>query len=75
MSIFASYAEDADQPLALTYISTAQQIDVDCGAKFANTAVAVGTISNSGGSRAAGKDHTVNLGAAVVAIAVALSIS
>jgi hypothetical protein len=75
MSIFAGYAVEASQPLAGTHISTAQEIDVECGATFANTTVAVGTISNNCSGRAAGKDHTVNLGAAVVAIAVALSMT
>ena len=51
MSIFAGYAEDIDQPLSTTYNGCAQQVDQGCGAKYANSTVAVGTIGTSGGQR------------------------
>ena len=51
MGIFAGYAEDIDQPLSTTYNGCAQQVDQGCGAKFANSTVAVGTIGTSGGQR------------------------
>ena len=47
MSIFAGYAKDTNQPLAKTYINTANEIDVGCGAGFANTNVPVGTMTSS----------------------------
>jgi hypothetical protein len=72
MTIFAGYAKDGNQPLAATYINTAKEIDVDCGANFANTAVPVGTMSSStnGGARC----YINSLAAPAVAVAVALSL-
>jgi hypothetical protein len=72
MSIFAGYAKDKDQPLAATYTNTAQEIDVDCGAKFANTAVPVGTMSSSNGAE---NNYATSLAAAAVAMVVAFSLT
>lgn len=69
MSIFAGYAKDKAQPLAATYINTAQEIDVDCGAEFADTSVPVGTMSSSIGG--AGRSRINDLAVTAVAIAVA----
>jgi hypothetical protein len=68
LSIFAGYAMDKAQPLATTYISTAQQVDVDCGAKFADTSVPVGTVDSESG--AAGRNPINRLVTTTIAIAV-----
>jgi hypothetical protein len=73
MSIFAGYAKDKNQPLAATYINTAQEIDEDCGANFADTAVPVGSMSNT--TSGAGRRHINSLAAATAAVVVALALS
>ncbi|KIV91793.1 hypothetical protein PV10_06296 [Exophiala mesophila] len=44
MEVFASYAEDATQPLAKTYLPCANQVTAHCGADFARTDVQVGSL-------------------------------
>jgi hypothetical protein len=73
MSIFAGYSKDKKQPLAATYINTAQAIDVDCGASFADTAVPVGTMISS--TSGAGRSHINSLAATAVAVAVAVALA
>jgi hypothetical protein len=73
MSIFAGYAKDKAQPLAATYINTAQEIDVDCGATFADTSVPVGTMSSS--TSVARRSNINDLAATAVALAVVFFLS
>ena len=73
MSIFAGYAKDTSQPLAKTYINTAEEIDVNCGAGFANTNVPVGTMTSS--TNGVGKSNVANVAVAVAAIFVAVSLA
>jgi hypothetical protein len=73
MSIFAGYAKDTNQPLATTYINTAEEIDVSCGAEFADTNVPVGTMTSS--TNGVGKSNVVNVVVAVAAIFVAVSLT
>lgn len=40
MNVFAGYAGESSQPLAVTYTPTAFQIDLGCGTMFVNTTVA-----------------------------------
>ena len=47
MQIFAQYAVRKEQPLAGTYLSCAGEIDVGCGAEFADANLKVGS-ANSG---------------------------
>lgn len=73
MSIFAGYAKDTNQPLAKTYINTAEEIDVGCGAGFANTNVPVGTMTGS--TNGVGKSNVANVAVAMAAIFVAVSLA
>jgi len=73
MSIFAGYAKDTSQPLAKTYINTADEIDVGCGAGFANTNVPVGTMTSS--TNGVGKNNVANVAIAMAAIFVAVSLA
>jgi hypothetical protein len=72
MSILAGYAKDTNQPLAKTYINTANEIDMGCGAGFADTNVTVGTMTSS--NNGVGKD-VANIAVAVAAIFVAVSLA
>jgi hypothetical protein len=73
LSIFAGYAKDKAQPLATTYIDTAQEVDIDCGANFADTSVPVGTVDSQSG--APGRNPFNSLLTTVVAIAVVFLIA
>lgn len=73
MSIFAGYAKDTSQPLAKTYINTAKEIDVGCGAEFANTNVPVGT--TAGSTNGVGRSNGASVAVAVAAFFVALSLA
>ncbi|EXJ56531.1 hypothetical protein A1O7_06875 [Cladophialophora yegresii CBS 114405] len=46
MDIFASYAENAAQPLAKTYLTCAAQVDKSCGSGFVSTDVKVGSVES-----------------------------
>ncbi|KIW65014.1 hypothetical protein PV04_07306 [Phialophora macrospora] len=46
MRIFASYAENAVQPLAKTYLPCAVQVDKTCGSVFVSTDVKVGSVAS-----------------------------
>jgi hypothetical protein len=73
MSIFAGYAKDINQPLANTYINTAKEIDVSCGAGFANTNVPVGTMTGS--TNGVSKSNVASVAGAVAAFFVAVSLA
>jgi hypothetical protein len=73
MSIFAGYAKDTNQPLAKTYINTAKEIDVSCGAEFANTNVPVGTMTGS--ANGVGRSNVASVAVAVAAFFVAVSLT
>lgn len=73
MSIFAGYAKDTNQPLAKTYINTAKEIDVSCGAGFANTNVPVGTMTSS--TNGVGRSNVASVAMAVAAFFVAVSLT
>ncbi|OCT48677.1 hypothetical protein CLCR_04938 [Cladophialophora carrionii] len=46
MAIFASYAENAVQPLSKTYLTCALQVDKSCGSGFVSTDVEVGSVAS-----------------------------
>ncbi|ETI26443.1 hypothetical protein G647_03220 [Cladophialophora carrionii CBS 160.54] len=46
MGIFASYAENAVQPLSKTYLTCAAQVDKSCGSGFVSTNVEVGSVAS-----------------------------
>ena len=45
MSMFATYAANSSQPLSATYGSAAEQIDMICGPRFAESSVQTGAAS------------------------------
>ena len=50
MRVFAGYAADKSQPLATTYMATAQQVDIGCGPRFANVSVPIATTGRATGA-------------------------
>jgi len=55
MTIFASYAQDKEQPLSEAYLNCAAQVDSGCGPDFADTQVKVGSVGSASSEAARSK--------------------
>jgi hypothetical protein len=58
MTLFARAAVHADQPLSMTYATCARAVDGACGAGFADTNVAVGSVASDTGIKNAMAQET-----------------